>query len=239
MKLKKAFILVLLSVLLLVTFTGCISSDDDNEKNGDSGSGASITINGQDYTWKEMSKDFRMKIVDGNSGVSLSDIVNASGISNPGSHRYLITASDGYSKNVTWWFMLKGILMEEEMTTYFSDLPKRYKIKETVAIEANDEIKTITINGVELTKEMPFDNWFTITNLNGTEGVLLAELINYTGVTNPSAHQYKITAEDDYSKTVSWDDMLSGVYVQTDYKSFFLNLPKGYHIKNIKEIKVI
>ena len=235
---KKTLILVLLSVLFLVAFTGCISSDDD-EKNGDNGSEASITINGQDYTWKDMSKDFNMKTVDGNSGVSLSDIVNASGISNPGSHGYLITASDGYSKNVTWWFMLKGILMEEEMTTYFPDLPKRYKIKETVAIEVNDEIKTITINGVELTQEMPFDNWFPVTNLNGTEGVLLAELINYTGVSNPSAHQYKIIAEDDYNKTVSWDDMLNGVYVQSDYKSFFLNLPKGYHIKNIKEIKVI
>ena len=239
MNLKKEPIVILLTIFILAMFTGCISSDDDDEKNGNNGSGASITINGQDYTWKEMSDKFNMKTVDGNTGVCLSDIVNESGISNPGTHRFIISASDGYSKNITWHFMLKGILMEEEMTTYFPDLPKRYKIKETVSIEANDNIKTITINGVELTQEMPFDKWFTITNLNGTEGVLLAELINYTSVTNPNSHQYNITADDGYFKVISWDDMLTGVYVQSDYKSFFLNLPKGYHIKNIREIKVI
>lgn len=231
---KKTILMALGFVLLIgiVCFSGCTS-----EKKEEKETGPSVTVMGKAYTWSDLSKLTTMT-VDGNTGVQLSAIVNASGYASPASTVYMITASDGFAKNVTWGFMMRGIIQQTDMKTYFPDLPNRYKIKNTVMISASNTT-TITINGVELTSEMPFDNWFATTTMNGTTGVQLSALMNYTTLASPEAHQYKIAAPDGYSKTVTWDDMLNGLYVQENYKSYFPHLAKGYGVKNIQKIEVV
>lgn len=235
-KMQKKTIMMALGLVLLigiVCFSGCTGSDDED----DTEDGPTVTVMGKAYTWSDLSKLTKIT-VDGNSGVQLSAIVNASGYASPASTVYTITASDGFAKNVTWGFMMRGIIQQTDMKTYFPDLPGRFKIKNTVTISASNTT-TIKINGVELTSEMPFENWFALSTLNGTSGVKLSDLINYTHVASPETHQYKISAPDGYSKTVSWADMQSGLYVQDNYKSYFPHLAKGYGVKNIQKIEVV
>ena len=231
---KKTILLALGLTLLIgiVCFSGCVS-----EKKTEKETGPTVTLNGKAYTWSDLSK-LTTLTVDGYTGVQLSSIINASRIASPASTPYTITASDGFFKNVTWGFMMRGIIQQTDMKTYFPDLPKRFQIKNTVSI-APSNTTTITVNGVELTSEMPFDKMFDLISLNGTEGVQLSALINYTKLASPETHQYKITSSDTYSKTVSWDNMLNGLYVQDNYKSFFPDLAKGYQVKNIQKIEVV
>ena len=233
---KKSYILLAILVAFSVISTGCEEKKEETKELDIT----QIAINGHEYSWGDMERGFTVKTVDGKTGVSLSDIVNASGIGDPFSVLFEIRSSDdGYNKTVTWGFMLRGILIKEEFTTYFPDLPGRYGIKNTGSISPDNFTKTITVNSVELTQVMPFDRWFETTELNGTEGIAFTDIINYTGPSDPENHDYRITAHDGYSKTVNWTSMSGGLYVQDGYGSFFPTLENKYNIKDIKEISIV
>lgn len=223
----------LMSVMLLLVFgAGCTDNGEDEEDEG-----VTITVDGKEFKWSEISS-LDTKTVDGNTGISLSAIVLNAGVASPDTHTYDLVGSDDYTKTVTWDFMLEGVLVEKDTLPVFPDLPNRYKVKNLVEIKVSD-VKTITIDDFALTQDMPFDSWFDLVTINGTEGVQLSELINFTGLADPESHEYTITAYDDYSNTVTWDNMLTGVYVQEDHKTYFDGLSGKYKIKDVRSIEVV
>ncbi len=234
------FVIIALMLVICMVAVAFMVINSDIKKDTLKEDVPKVAMNGKGHSWEDMAADFSLKTVDGNTGISLSDIVNASGIVEKSSKLYEIASSeDGYNKTVTWGFMLRGILMKEDFTTYFPDLPGRYKIKNTGKICIDQYARTIIINGAELTQNMPFDRWFNTTEINGTEGIPFAALLDYSGIQHPEMYNYTITAHDGYSQTVNWTAMSEGLYVQEDFKAYFLRLDKKYHIKNIKEINPI
>ncbi len=81
--------------------------------------------------------------------------------------------------------------------------------------------------------------------VSGNEGFSLSALVNASGVSEPSAHQYRLLASDGYSKNVTWDDMLEGVVARvvdggvSTLKSIFPSLPKRYSVRGLVEIQPI
>ncbi|KAA0004508.1 MAG: hypothetical protein DRN33_01180 [Thermoplasmata archaeon] len=68
-------------------------------------------------------------------GISLSDMINFSGVKNPAEHRYKILGSDGYSKTVEWNDMNNGIFDIEKRIVIFTNLPKQFWVKDVVEIK--------------------------------------------------------------------------------------------------------
>ena len=230
-------------VLVVVLAAAYLLMPAKEEENNGQNPQAQVTVNSKTYTWSDLD-DLEMKTVNGTQGVSLSGIINHSGLSGQQDHQYKILASDGFYKNVTWGNMMEGVLVKTvdgKNTTFkttFSTLPKRYNVKEVVDIQviATD---TLVVAGRQYTWEQPFDSMFEAVNINGTDGVRLSDIVNHTGLATPANCNYTLTASDGYNKTVDWSSMMTGILVLDGHKTVFEFLAKGYQVKDLAEIKAV
>lgn len=230
----------MLTMVLIVTATSmaCFGSDDDD--------GPTIMINGKEYTIDEIFTKFKdVTITSGDqqyTGISLGDLLNDTGLSSPGNDQYAIIAADGWTKNVTWTDVRMGILVKDQTMTAFPHLPGKYRVKDVIEIK-KITTPTINVNGWVYTWDQPFDKFDEVivedNESNTYEGVMLSDLVNDTGLENPGDHNYTIIAGDEYSKEVTWDDMMNGILVFEDRKSVFPEKESKYRIKNIVEIEVV
>jgi len=235
-----AVIVIVLVVGVATAYYFMLPKDEEKEETAPD---AKITVNGKEYTWKNLD-DLEMKTVNGTAGVSLSGVINHSGLAGQADHQYKIVASDGFYKNVTWGNMMEGVLakvVDGQNTTFktsFSTLPKRYNVKNVIDIQViTTDILNVT--GRQYTWEQPFDNMFDTVTINGTGGTRLSDIVNHTGLANPGNYNYTLRAGDDYNKTVNWSSMMSGILVLDGHKTLFESLPKGYQVKNLADIKAV
>jgi hypothetical protein len=100
--------------------------------------GDTITINGDLYTWMQPFDIFTATEMSNGTvtleGVLLSDLLNSTEITDPQDHNFTIRASD-YEQEVTWDDMVNGILVKEDMMTFFPHLEKKYYVKNVIEIE--------------------------------------------------------------------------------------------------------
>ena len=96
---------------------------------------------------------------------------------------------------------------------------------------------TITINNQEFSYEQLFENTKTRT-IETSEGIALDDLINHSGVTEPSRHDYTIIGADGYQKTVKWNHLQNGL-LTLEGQVIFSNLAKAFRVKDVVTIKVI
>jgi len=96
-----------------------------------------LVVAGRQYTWEQpFDNMFDTVSINGTNGTRLSDIVNHTGLANPATYNYTLTASDGYNKTVDWSSMMDGILVLDGHKTLFELLPKGYQVKNLVEIKA-------------------------------------------------------------------------------------------------------
>lgn len=232
----------LVTIAFMVILAGCT---EDNEEEGED---VTINITGADMTLSSIFSDHDSITIETGSnsyeGVSLSILVTESGQASPETHQYRITASDGWSQEVTWGDMQVGILVEEDTMTAFPGLPGKYRIRDVATIEAVDDVKTIEVIDHIYTWKQPFhiidDPVEMIDEDNNTvTGVYLSSVVNLTGLSNPETQQFNLVGEDGYNKTVTWEDMTKGILDEENEKCFFPHLSKEYHISDIARIEVM
>ena len=240
---KTALAAVVVIVLVLgIGVVYYLTLPEDGGNNGPAPE-TKFTANGKEYGWNDLSA-LEMKTVNGTQGVSLSAIINQSGLASPADHQYKVVASDGYYKNVTWGNLMEGVLakvVDGKNTTYktaFSTLPKRYNVREVRDIQVITT-DTLTVAGRQYTWEQPFDSMFDTVSINGTAGIRLSDLVNHTGLATPASHNYTLRASDDYNKTVDWSDMESGILVQDGHQTLFEFLAKAYQVKDLVTIEAV
>jgi len=248
---------VLAAVVVVAAMAYVVMRPDDDDLE------LSATINGSSYTYEQMMDDFGTKTVDGKEGVPLSAIVNDTGLTNPETFAYVLTANDGYAMAVNWTVMQGGILTKITETdddtgnettylmTVFPGLPSGYKVKNLAKID-NLELTPVVCNGLEYYMDyMPKKVSEKTVTYNATyapTGWSLSDMVNYTGLSNPSAHNYTIRgywAFDEkpwYNKTVTWTGMLGGALVEENMKTVFAGTTdfakKSYMVKHVVEIVV-
>ena len=109
------------------------------------------------------------------------------------------------------------------------------------AFISREELKDyIEINGIKIAAEKIFSSCEKKELKIGNEtyfGISLPCLINMAGIKNPEEHNYKIMASD-YQKTVSWNDISSGILTE-EKRAIFPNLPKAFWVRNVIKIEVI
>ena len=242
--------LAVLGVLILLTMSwaACLEEGDDNDVNGDDK--ITITINGLNVTIEGLFSNQTMVTITGSdgsnyTGITLSDLINLSGMANKEASQYRITATDGYAKNVTWEDMKMGVLTEhaaDNTMTAFPHLPGKYRIRDVASIEPVNT-STLTVNGWLYTWDQPFDKLDEITvqdnESNSYEGVPLSDLINDTGLVDQHNHNYTIAANDGYSKNFTWDDMMNGILEKEEHRSVFPEKEKKYWVSDIVKIEVV
>ncbi len=241
MKQKKVLLgMGLAMVLALVVIPGCIEDKDDEDE-------ATITINGDEVTLSSIFDDHTTTTftIGGTNytGVTLSALVNETGLLGPENYQYNITASDGWYQTVTWENMQEGIIVEKETMTAFPGLPGKYRIRDVVDIDPVTA-KTITVNHKLFVWPQVFHIIDSDVELmddenNSYEGVYLSSAINITGLSDQGTRTYNLIGADGNNQTVTWEDMTKGILVEDDIKCFFPHLAKKFHISDIAEIEVI
>ena len=105
--------------------------------------------------------------------------------------------------------------------------------------ETDTDTDTITIYNQRYTIEELFTvvepRTFDALNYSG---VALDDLIMKAGVECPSCHTYTIIGEDEYQKTVTWENMQNGLLTM-DKMTVFSDLPKAFRVRNVLKIEVI
>jgi hypothetical protein len=99
--------------------------------------------------------------------------------------------------------------------------------------------KIIIISNEEISIDWIFSN-VEIKNFKdlNSSGIALDKLIMLIGIICPSCYNYRFIGNDGYTKTVTWENMKNGLL--NDKKTvIFSDLPKAFHVNNIKEIELI
>ncbi len=98
------------------------------------------------------------------------------------------------------------------------------------------ETDTVTVNGKEYGWNELFTD-FEKVEMDGRTGVRLSDIVNDTGLEDPEDHEYRVVGADGYTKTVTWDDMLSGILMKSK-ESYFQERVKQYYVEDVVEIEV-
>jgi len=121
-----------LALIAFVILLGSLSIFAHNNLNKEDTE--TVVVNGKEYRWEEVFDDFDVTTMEGKEGVLLSELVNDTGLEEPGSHEYKIIAADGYAKTVKWEDMENGIVLKSK-EVFFPDLVKQYYVRDIVEIE--------------------------------------------------------------------------------------------------------
>jgi hypothetical protein len=248
---KMIGVIAVVLVAVMVIAAGYFVIQNKNEGGTNIGDTV-MTFNGSNYTWNQLEEDFGNKTVDGNVGISLSDIMNATAFGGlnfdiQNETLFSITAAD-WQKNVSWMDLQAGILMEIDFKTYFPNLPGAYKVKNVVSIDVvplgpimilkagGTMSDNVEVTWSELSAELD-EVSFTHNNQNYS-GMELVDVFEYAGFTGLGNASFTFEGVDAYSKTVNYAEVQTGYLVVDGYKTVFENLSGGYKIKNIIRITV-
>lgn len=106
--------------------------------------------------------------------------------------------------------------------------------------EGDGNEKKIIFNGVDYTWKQLEAN-FTARTIGDKTGIPLGDIMNSTAFASVNSDEqnntlFRITAEDGWTKNVSWTDIQSGIIIQTDSMTYFPNLPGSFKVKNVASI---
>jgi len=93
-----------------------------------------ILVNEQQYTIDQLFSLVQPRTLNESTGIALDDLMLKTGVTHPEQYRYTLRGSDGYEKTVTWENMKNGVLTKDGQS-YFSDLPKAFRVKNVITIE--------------------------------------------------------------------------------------------------------
>jgi len=125
---------LILAVALIILLIGSVSSIYVYATQTEE---STISLNGQKYSIELLFFIAESRFIDSLniSGLALDDLMLKVGAGLPKHQEFTIVGADGYQKTVEWENMKNGILTYEKMVV-FSDLPKSFRVKEVVKIEA-------------------------------------------------------------------------------------------------------
>lgn len=111
---------------------------------------------------------------------------------------------------------------------------------ETSNINSDNFDRSIIIGENEILISYAFENIeeITIETDDGEKtGIPTDELIVLSGIECPSCHKYTIKAEDNYQKTVNWENMQNGILTK-ESRVYFPDLAHAFWVRDVIEIEV-
>lgn len=202
--------------IVLMILSGC--SDDKNPTKSQTTYPLIITFHSNS---SEIDlNDFTSYTIEGTKAVLLSDLVDTSLVAYPHNYAYRIIGEDGFyahskgNPDNIWDHLLAGYLLLPSMNTTFDTslgLPSRYNIKETAEMKIIRKIDVIT--PADSLMQFIVDEMTHTAFEDTLTGIALVDFIPSELVSNLSVYKYDLIAADDFTKTLSYDQLLKGYYV--------------------------
>lgn len=214
--LKSTVIPLTIGLIVMTIYTGC---SDDKSPTGTGDTFDFIVTYGSSSYLLNLG-DVPVHSIEDQQAVKISDLVDTTVITEPFNHAYRIVGSDGFYANVkgspdnTWEHIQNGYILLSTMGVTFDaklELINRYKIKDVAEIRILRKIDFITPADSliqHIVDEMPssaFEDSLT--------GVALTVFISEESLNTPESYDYELVAADDYSQTVTYEQLQKGVYV--------------------------
>jgi len=158
--------------------------------------------------------------IDGVEGVLLSDIADTFILTEPQNHAYRLIGDDGFYAHIkgnpdnTCEHIQSGYFILSTMRIFFDpvlELPGRYNIKNAVEMKILRKIDIIT--PADSLVQFIIEEMTTTAFDDSLTAVKLTEFITPDITDNPSAYSYELIANDDYTRTISFDQFREGYYV--------------------------
>ncbi len=243
-KILMAIIATVVMVIVVLAAFVFLGGEDDPE---------TMNFNGTDFTWEQLEDEFGTRTIGANTGVSLSAIMNSTAFADLESDDqnktlFRITADDGWTKNVSWMDLQSGILMEDDMMTFFPNLPSSFKVKNVASI---DDVPLGPLMIIKVGGSMRDNSELTWAGISAaldevtvsisgqdTQAMKMADvfaLASFTGLENAT---FTFEGVDGYSKSVNYTEVQNGYLVEDGQKTYFVNLSGSYRVKNLVRIWV-
>ena len=206
-----------LSIFVISLFTGCGGDKSPVESQEPS---YFITVKYGSSSIEVNLDELNRHNIDGVEAVKLSDLIDTSIVTESHNHAYRIIGKDGFYAHMkgnpdnTWEQLQWGYILLPTMRVSFDpslELQGSYNIKDMVEMKILRKVDLVT----------PADSLiqFIIEDMTQTAfkdsltGIKLTEFIPSDIVDDPRAFSYDLIAADEYSVTISYEQLLEGYYV--------------------------
>jgi len=104
--------------------------------------------------------------------------------------------------------------------------------------DSSNRIIIIGENEIQISYALENIEEITIETDDGEKtGIPIDELMVLSGIDCPSCHKYTIIAEDNYQKTVNWENMQEGILTK-ESRVYFPELAHAFWVRDVTEIEV-
>jgi len=241
-KRKKSHVLLTAGLfVVLMILSGC--SDDKNPAGSQTTYPLIITVHSNS---SEIDlNDFATHIIEGTKAVLLSDLVDTSLVAFPRNYAYRLVGEDGFyahskgNPDNIWDHLLAGHLLLPSMNTTFDTslgLPGRYNIKDTAEMKIIRKIDVIT--PADSLMQFIVDEMTHTAFEDTLTSIALVEFIPSEIVSNLSVYMYDLVAADDFTKTLSYEQLLKGYYIIENDRVLYSDpeIPSGLKIRNLNRL---
>lgn len=124
---------IILGMVALLVLFGSLSALVYNASN--TRSTDILKVNGKEYEWEALENEFDVMEYQGNSGISVREVLEDSGVTKFEGRSFRFIGSDGYEKEIPWEDMDNGMINTEEKKVIFPGLAKAFWVRDLVEIE--------------------------------------------------------------------------------------------------------
>jgi len=232
------------SFLVLILFTGC--GEDTSPAGAKETYPFTVTFgtNSSVVSLSELTK----YTIENQEAVKLSELVDTSIVTEPDNYAYRLIGEDGFYANIkgspdnTWNHIQAGYIVLSTMNVSFDpslELISRYNIKEASEMKILRKIDFIT--PADSLIQFVIDDMTQVTFEDSLTGISLTEFVPSDIVNDPAAYSYSLVAVDDFSQTITYEQVQEGYYVIEENRVLYANadISSEFKIKLLNRIVAV
>jgi len=163
--------------------------------------------------------------------VKLSELVDTSIVTESCNYAYRLIGEDGFFANSkgspdnTWEHIQAGYIVLSTMSVSFDpslELINRYNIKDVAEMAILRKIDFIT--PADSLIQFVIDDLTTEAFEDSLTGISLTEFIPSDVLGKPSSYSYNLVAADNFSQTITYEQLLEGYYVLEEDRVLYKNI---------------
>jgi len=213
---KRSWILVTIIFSFILCFPGCGKDKSPTE----SQETYLFTITTGSSSSEVNLDEFPKYMIEEENAVKLSELVDTTVLTEPHNFAYRLIGSDGFYAHIkgnpdnTWDHMQNGYIILSTMAVSFDPslgIINRYNIKDVAELKILRKIDFVT--PADSLIQFIVDELLRVSFQDSLNAVALSELIPRDVVSSPSLLVYELVAVDDYSVTLTYQQVQEGFYV--------------------------
>ena len=214
---KRPSLLLTFSIIVLFCLSGC---GKDSSPTQPETSTHTLKVTFDSATTVLELDDLDTIKIDNLDTIMLTALVDTSVVTEPRNYAYRFVGADGFyahqkgDPDNTWEQLQGGYLTLSTMKVSFDpslELLSRYNIKDVQELKIVRKIDLVAPDGA--VTQFVIDEMTTAAFEDSLNGIRLTEFVPAAVIADPAAWSYEVTAPDDYSWTIGYEELQTGYYV--------------------------